>query len=120
MKIFLLSESIISVRENNIKTGCTIDTNNMFLDNLKRLCKDAKNFVFVPNNPSTDMLLENLDSAIMVYESLISAVGLKNCIVLDKHMDSIEAKAILQNADVVYLQGGVIKEQNDFLKQIDF
>ena len=68
MNIFLLTESIINIRENGIKVRTEIDKSNMFLDNLKRLVKEDNIFLFIANEPND--YEENDFSASLIYKAL--------------------------------------------------
>lgn len=118
MKIFLISESFISIREDDVKIATVIDKANSFLKNLQKSIQKFDNFVFVCNDPVE--FDQNDISANFVAKAFKAQLKeFKNVIVLDNRTRQ-DAKNILQNADFVYLQGGKIPVQNKFLKEINF
>ena len=118
MNLFLVSDSVISVRKNEQKIAVKLDKNNKFLKNLKKYCQIATNFVFVCNDPTT--FEDNDSSANFIFKALVkNKFNVQNCIVLDNRNKQM-SQQILQQANIVYLQGGVIESQNNFLKGIDF
>lgn len=118
MKIFLVSDSFISIRDANwVKLGSEIDENNSFLDNLKRLIPKYDNMVFICNYPNDyEDNDENANFLAKAFSQQLTAF--KNVTVLDNRTKH-NAKEIILNADFVYLQGGLIDEQNTFIKQIN-
>ena len=118
MKIFLISESFISIRENDVKIATVIDKANSFLKNLQKSIQKFDNFVFICNDPV--QFEQNDISADFIAKAFKAQLKeFKNVIVLDNRTRQ-DAKNILQNADFVYLQGGKIPVQNKFLKEINF
>lgn len=118
MNLFLVSDSVISIRKNDQKIGVKLDKNNKFLKNLKKYCQNCQNFVFVCNDPT---LYEDNDySAKLIFNAFKkNRFNLQSLTVLDNR-NTQDCQKILQNADLVYLQGGIIESQNEFLKTIDF
>lgn len=118
MNLFLVSDSFISIRRKDQKIGTKFDKNNKFLKNLTKYCQNATNFVFICNDPTTPEV--NDCSAKFIYDAFIkNKFPLQNYTVLDNR-NKDNAKEILNNASIVYLQGGVIESQNTFLREIDF
>ena len=117
MNIFLLTESIINIRENGIKIKTEIDKSNQFLSSLKRLVKGNKTFLFIANNP--DEYEENDFSAKLIYQALNDEnIKFNEFIVLDNR-NKIDGKDLVLNSDLIYLQGGTVIEQNKFLLNMD-
>lgn len=119
MKIFFVSDSIVSIRdEAGNKTGVKFDTANGFRDKILPLLKNAKNIVFVCNE--SKYVEDNENSAKVVFEEMRNlGLPVENYVVLDNRNKS-QARELLQNADYVQLQGGIILEQLKFLKEINF
>lgn len=118
MKLFLVSDSLISIRENGVTVGKIIDESNVFLLNLKKFIKKYDNFVFIPN--AIDAVEQNEFSAKQLDDAFKKQLeGFKQTIVLDNRNKG-QAKEILQKADFIFLQGGKLEEQNQFLKDINF
>lgn len=118
MKIFFASDSIISIREDGEKIGVSLDTANGFKDRILNLLSDAKNFVFICNE--SEYIEHNENSARFIFEELIrSGIPFKGYEVLDDR-NKDNARDILSNADFVFLQGGIIATQLNFLKEIGF
>ena len=115
MKLFLTSEATINKRVDGIKVSCKINSANNFIDNLLSFTKNAKNFVFLVNNP--DEVEDNDISAKFTFDALKNiGINLISCIVLDNRT-SKNCEEIIKNADIVFLQGGKIQCQVDFIKQ---
>ena len=119
MKIFFASDSLVSIRnEAGEKIGVTIDTANYLKEKILSLLQFAKHFVFIVNE--SQYIEHNENSARLIFEELCrEGVGLIDYVVLDDRNKS-QAKNILSKADFVFLQGGIIAPQLQFLKDIDF
>ncbi len=118
MKIFLTSDSFISVRdENGVKIGTKLDQSNAFASNLKKLTGKG-NFVFVCNDPVNFEWNDN--SSQRMFDCLKeNKFNLKECVVLDNR-NKKRSKEILLSAGLIFLQGGQLERQYKFLKQIKF
>ncbi len=117
MKIFLLSESLGYIRENEIKVGGVVDKHNDFENNLKKSLEKCDNFLFVCNEPNSSEI--DYQSAQFLFEALKkSGMPFKNLYVLDNSTKS-NAKELIENADLIFLQGGKIPCQLNFLKEIN-
>ena len=119
MKLFLVSDSLISIRDDNgIKIATRIDESNDFINNLKKFISKYDYFVFICNDP---LAYEQNDTSAkkmaLAFESQLN--GFKHTVVLDDRTKA-NAKEILLSADFIFLQGGKIPVQNQFLKDIDF
>ena len=118
MKIFFASESIESIRQNEEKVGAKLSNINGFRKKLTDLLEDGKNFVFICNE--SQFVEHNEISARFIFDALNdSGLNFEKYTVLDNG-NKDKAEEILQNADFVYLQGGTIFVQNQFLKEINF
>lgn len=118
MKIFFASESIEPVMHNDQKVGSKLSTKNGFRNKIINLLKDAKNFVFICNDSS--FVEHNEISAKFIFDALNdSGLNFTNYTILDNSTKH-NAKQILNDADFIYLQGGTIFTQNQFLKEINF
>ncbi len=118
MKIFLLSESFKNIYVNGVKKRCEIDKKNQFAKNLKKSVKEFESFVFVSNNKSE--YEGNEVSAKLMYKALLKeGYPFKKCVVLDERTMG-DAKDIIENASLMYLQGGYLECQLEFLKEIEF
>ncbi len=118
MKLFLVSDSFISVRENGVTVEKIIDESNAFLLNLKKFIRKYDNFVFIPN--IFNAIEQNEFSAKQIDDAFQKQLkGFKQIVVLDNR-NKMQAKEILQKADFIFLQGGKLEEQNKFLKEINF
>lgn len=119
MKIFLLSESFISVHdENGVKIKSEIDKNNSFLDNLTKSITEFDNFLFICNKKRVYDV--NDKSAKMIFDSLIEGgLPFKNCFVLDKRTIK-EAGELIEKANFIYIQGGTLPGQLRLLKKVNF
>ena len=116
MKIFFASESIEAIRQNEEKVGAKLSNINGFRKKLTDLLEDGKNFVFICNE--SQFAEHNEISARFIFDALNdNGLNFENYIVLDEG-NKDQAEEILQNADFVYLQGGTIFVQNQFLKDI--
>lgn len=117
MKLLLTSECTVNIYdENENKIGCFINTLNGFDKLVKKHKGDAKNFVFIPNDFGYEF---NQISANFVYDALKN-IGLPlqdNFCLKDNTPLSIKK---LENADIIFLQGGTLQNQNEFLKSINF
>lgn len=115
MKLFLTSEATINERVDGIKVSCKINSANNFINNILLYTKNAKNFVFLVNNPNE--IEDNEVSAKFTYGALKDiGINLASCIVLDNRT-SKNAEDIIKSADIIFLQGGKIQCQLDFIKQ---
>ena len=118
MFIFLLSSSFERIEKNNKKVGVLISEKNNFLNNLKNAINSYNSFVFLANDPQD---YENNDkSANFMAEAFRKQLKPFNSITILDNRTKKDAKIILQNADVVFLQGGKVGEQNKFLYEINF
>ena len=118
MFIFLISRSFQRIEENGEKVGFLIEETNGFLKNLKNAIKKYDNFVFLANDPQD--FEENKKSLNFITEAFKNYLQpFKNATILD-YKTKHNAKQILENADVVFLQGGKVGVQNEFLYDIDF
>ncbi len=116
MKIFLLAESVKSIRENGETIRKEIDKSNTFRDNLTKSLKKCDNFLFICNNPKYHE--SHLKSANMIFEALKEAgLPFKNCDVLDGENYN-QAESLVKNADLIFLAGGKLKCQLKFFKKI--
>ena len=118
MKLFLVSDSFIPIRGNGIKVGTEIDVSNNFLVNLEKQISRYDNFVFICNDP---LAFEQNDTSAkkisVAFERQLKPFN--NTVVLDNRTKKNSA-IILKSADFVFIQGGKIPAQNQFLKNIDF
>ncbi len=118
MKIFLNSQGFISIRKKGEKVGTVIDEKNHFLQNLKDSIKKYDLFVLVCNNP--DEYERNDRSAFFIAQAFNRQLAkFKEVVVLDGRNED-KSKEYLSNADFVFLCGGKIECQNEFLKKIEF
>lgn len=118
MKIFLLSESIMSIYENGIKIKSEIDKNNSFAENLTKSISSYDSFLFICNNKRA--YEANDKSAKMIFDALIDGgYPFKEYFVLDKRSQK-DAKSLIEKAGFIYLQGGTLPGQLRFLKKIRF
>lgn len=118
MIIFLNSQGFISVRKRGEKIATIIDKKNEFLDNLKMSIKKYDLMVWVCNN--ADEFERNDKSAFFMAEAFKKQLSpFKEVVVLDnRNID--DAKDLLSRADYVYLSGGKLECQIDFLTKINF
>ena len=118
MKIFLNSQGFISVRKHGEKIAIIIDDKNSFLNNIKDSINSYGLFVFVCNDPQD--FERNDKNAFFLNEAFKRQLNeFKEVVVLDNRNVKI-AKGYLQKADFVYLCGGKIEYQKNFLKEIEF
>ncbi len=118
MFIFLISRSFQRIEENGKKVGFVIEETNGFLNNLKKTIKKYDNFVFLANDPQS--FCENDESLKFITTAFKKQLSpFKNAAILDNRTKN-NAKQLLKNADVVFLQGGKVGIQNKFLYDIDF
>ena len=119
MKLFLLSESLISLRnKEGVKIGCKVDRHNSFAKNLKNSLSKCDNFVFICNTPNES--LYDFESARFIFEGLQkSGMPFKKMSLLNNKNKS-QAKTLIEKADLIYLQGGKLGDQLEFLKDIKF
>lgn len=118
MKIFLNSQGFISVRKHGVKIASVIDEKNEFYSNLKKSIKNYGLFVLICNDPED--VERNDESALFIAQAFERQLTkFKNVVVLDSRNAS-KAKEYLNKADFVFLCGGKIECQADFLKQIKF
>lgn len=118
MFIFLISRSFERIEENGEKVGFVIEETNNFLNNLKNAIKNYDNFVFVANDSKNfEENDKNLTFILKAFEKQLTPF--QKATILDDR-NKKQAKHILQNADVIFLQGGKVGEQNKFLYDIDF
>lgn len=118
MKIFLNSQGFISVRKHGKKIAAIIDNKNSFLNNLKDCINSYGLFVFVCNEPED--FEHNDDSAFFIAQAFERQLTkFENVVVLDsRNVD--KAQEYLSKADFVFLCGGKIECQINFLKRIKF
>lgn len=118
MRLFLLSQGFVSVRENDIKVDTKIDMSNNFYNNLKNSIKEFGKLVFIANDSS--LYEENdINANFLANAFKKQMTEFKNVIVLDNR-NKIQAKEHLENADLIFLQGGKLDCQIDFLREIGF
>ena len=119
MKIFFVSDSVVSIRnENGEKIGIKFDETNGFKDKILKLLKSAKKFVFICNE--SQYIEDNESSAKVIFEELKKCgLPFEKYTVLDNRNKN-NAREILKDADYVQLQGGIIAPQLEYLKDIDF
>ena len=118
MKIFLASQGFISLRKKGVTTKRVIDEKNHFLDNLKNYINDYGLFVLVCNNP--DDYERNDKSAALLSQAFERQLHkFKEVAVIDNR-NADKAKEYLSMADFVFLCGGKLQCQIDFLKKINF
>ena len=100
MKLFLVSDSFISVRENGVTVEKIIDESNAFLLNLKKFIRKYDNFVFIPN--IFNAIEQNEFSAKQIDDAFQKQLkGFKQIVVLDKFFQEINFVNIVPNADAV-------------------
>ncbi len=118
MFIFLLSSSFERIEKNNKKVGVLISEKNNFLNNLKEAINSYNSFVFLANDPQD--YEGNDKSANFMAEAFKKQLKPFNGITILDNRTKKDAKSILKNADVVFLQGGKVGKQNKFLYEINF
>ena len=118
MKIFLNSQGFISVRKRGEKIATIIDEKNEFLSNLKNSIKKYDLFVLICNEP-TDYDRNDRSAFFIAQAFERQLTKFKEIIVLDGRNEE-KAKDYLKKADFVFLCGGKIECQNDFLRKIKF
>ncbi len=101
---------------NKIRKTHAIINHNNFFNNLKNDLNETLNFVFVASNKSnyetTDVYATTIKSA---FEK--SGFNLVSFVVLDDRTKN-NAKSIVENANVIFLCGGHVPTQNEFINEI--
>lgn len=117
MSIYLTSRAIVKVREGESVVDCYLNNENNFIDILKQeLGNKPIRFLFIANNPRH--FEENKQSSNYVVDAFkAQGFSLIKTDVLDGS-NYKNAKNLISNADVIYIQGGKIKCLIDFLKSI--
>lgn len=118
MVLFLLSESFVSIKKNGKTKSYVITKQNSFLDNLKDKIKGYSNLVFICNDPAAHK--HNKSRARMVAKAFKKDLQKFNHFFVLDQKTIKKAPEILQKADVIYLTGGKLEKQNQFLNDINF
>lgn len=118
MKILFLT-SALDTRykdENGIRHAKKIENYNGIIDNMKKYIKKYDNFVYVAsdgnNYEMTDMFFE------LTKQSFDMTMPFKHYVVLDGRTKDRTIEMI-ENADFIFLSGGHVPTQNEFLKSIN-
>ena len=117
MRLLLTSMGIGGIRENGVKVDAYINDKNAFVDVIKDNILATDTFVFIA---SDKMDWEHNDISCRLNVKALEKIGItfKNVVVLDyRNKDSVED--ILSSADMVFLQGGDVVQQNRFLVELD-
>ncbi|MBQ3494655.1 MAG: Type 1 glutamine amidotransferase-like domain-containing protein [Clostridia bacterium] len=115
--IFLTSDIGAYKKINGEKVVCAFNNANGLVDQIKQKISSKEVFVFVASNPSG---FEKTDSyANVIFNSfLMSGFNLKKCIVVDDR-NKENLQLLLNSAAIVYLAGGHVPTQNEFIKNIN-
>ena len=118
MKLFLLSDSLESVRDDDgNKIAVNIVEKNEFKENLFQLIRNGKKFLFICNTPEYEEYNEN--SAKCIFDALIrEGLGYTEYVVLDNRTKD-RAKELILGADLIYIQGGDIDPVLNFLDSVN-
>ena len=114
--IFLTSDIGAYKKIDGGKVACAFSNENGLVDQIKKCVDKTDVFVFVASNPNG---FEKTDSyATIIMESFrLAGFNFKECIVVDnRNKDNLQD--LIQRAGVVYLAGGHVPTQNDFIQSI--
>lgn len=113
---YLISSLGTSTKINGVRIPKKIDDENKIIEKLKRDIKNYNNIVFVASYPEN---FEGNDiQARVTREGLaLSGFSFKNSFVLDSRTKD-KAKEIIEDADFVFLMGGLVPPQNQFFHEI--
>lgn len=118
MTIFLLSESFKNIYKNDKKIGCEVDKSNKFEENLTKMLKKCDNFLFICNNPKN--FWHGRRNAKLMFKGLSNAnLPFKKYKVLSNFTKKNSTK-LIKEADLIFIQGGKLEGQLDFLNEINF
>lgn len=114
--IFLTSDIGAYKKIDGRKVACAFGNGNGLVDQIKK-CVDKRDvFVFVASNPNG---FEKTDAyATIIMESFrLAGFDFNECVVVDnRNKDSLQD--LIQRAGIVYLAGGHVPTQNDFIQSI--
>ncbi|MBQ8762168.1 MAG: Type 1 glutamine amidotransferase-like domain-containing protein [Clostridia bacterium] len=114
--IFLTSDFGAVEFKNNKMIPCAINNTNGLTDQLKECITKKENFVFIASNPDS---YERTDGfATNIFESFkLSRIEFKNLIIVDnRNKDNIQQ--IINSASFVFICGGHVPTQNEFITKI--
>lgn len=101
---------------NGEKIAKIMDNRNNLIEQLKSSINKYENFVFVANNPNSHDITK-IYADLMFQSFELSGMKFENYVVLD-NLNKERTKELIENADVVFLAGGHVPTQNDFLHEI--
>ena len=114
MILFLTSLATLSEYQDDIKIGSSLNNCNNFVENIKKYAKNASNFVYIANDPND--FEDNDISGKFVFEAFLKQnFPLENLCVIDNRTKHL-AQQQLKNADIIFLRGGTLERQINFVK----
>lgn len=116
MKTIFLISDIGTYKKINGERICPIDNRNGLVQQLKKSVKNRTTLVFIASSPSA---YETNDTyAKILFESFaLSGIEFKNLVVIDdRNKNNLES--IIENADLIFLAGGHVPTQNEFINEI--
>ena len=117
MILFLTSQATLSEYQDDIKISTSLNNCNNFIKNIKKYAKNAINFAYIANNP--DDFEDNDISGKFVFEAFKQQnIALENLFVIDNRTKHL-AQQHIKNADIVFLRGGTLEKQIQFVKNTD-
>lgn len=113
--IFLTSSLNNYYKENGVTVAINIDNSNSFVTNLKKVNENIKKICFIPSSPKNKEKTKAYSD--IVFKSFNLDCGCKECVVIDE--DSKNIKEEILSSDLVFLLGGHVPTQNEFIKKIN-
>ena len=114
MILFLTSQATLSEYQDDIKIGSSLNNCNNFIENIKKYAKNATNFAYIANDPND--FEDNDISGKFVFEAFKQQnFPLENLCVIDNRTKHL-AQQQLKNADIIFLRGGTLERQINFVK----
>lgn len=115
MKLLLTSRSVLNTKENGVTIDSNLNPDNGFIEIIKNNLENFNKLVFICNE-SFDYSMN--DNSAKMLKKAFEKVGInfKTLEVLDER-NAKNIDKVLENASVIYLQGGKIEIQAKFLEK---
>lgn len=114
--IFLLSNNVKKI--NGKSAIMSLDNSQRFIDRLRKECPKIKKLVMIASNPDINNPKTEVNSNILKESLNLDGFNIQKMVIVnDGYFGNLQEE--LENADVVYLMGGHVPTQNEFINKIN-